>query len=221
MSQGGSDTAITPWLMFKWLKLDIALEGWTWCPLSAWLMQRWDEAWVDIIQYKRSSAAAGNIHAALVSVHWWPQITSAAQRLDPQLPFAVVHIIFIVSYYNSRINNLLSPSSICISISLNANTGPALFGFFYCEAFRWFFDWWRLESTVTSVSESVQHMPPLNLCKSTDVEHSLTFGGCVKQKRIGRLSYFNLPAGNQVLHSKNSNVAADAGETWLSQVITR
>lgn len=116
--------------MFKWLKLDIALEGWTWCPLSAWLMQRWDEAWVDIIQYKRSSAAAGNIHAALVSVHWWPQITSAAQRLDPQLPFAVVHIIFIVSYYNTRINNLLSPSSICISISLNANTGPALFLFF-------------------------------------------------------------------------------------------
>lgn len=117
------------------------------------------------------------------------------------------HIRCVVYYCNSRINSLwsvcllspyhltlISQCSVAQRLPTQDPQGSFLIG-----------GTWR--ASVTSASEAMRRLIIVPCCR-------------VKQTQIGRVSFFNLPAGNQALHSGIPNVAADTRESPLSGVIS-
>lgn len=113
----------------------------------------------------------------------------------------------VVYYCDSRINSLwsgclLSPyhliliSRCCVARRMLTQDPP---GSFLIGGT------WR--ASVTSATGAVRGLINAPCCR-------------VKQTQIGRVSFFNLPAGNQALHSRIPNVAADTRESPLSGVIS-
>lgn len=80
----GSDTAISLRLMFKWLRIDIALEEWTCFQISAWLGG--DKRAVGGQHLiKTDEFCRKGSKRALILIHRWPQITSLPQHLNPDI----------------------------------------------------------------------------------------------------------------------------------------